>query len=140
MGTDIPIWLAKKTEEESLAHAGRSSLVETQSLKGRLVDLSEGGAAVRTGLSLSSGDLVELWSHGAVPSLSAVVAHVEENLDEGIPLVHLHFLDPATEIRELIRPIQVAEVPRSRMKKAGRRAAMTTPEVASPASRSLTRR
>lgn len=108
---DMPIWVIKKggrpaEEPEALVEDEEATEEEDffanlESVSGRLVDISEGGAAISVDLALKKGDRVTFWSAdnkivlseltGGVVSVSAVPGEA--------PSVHLYFIDP--DLREL---------------------------------------
>ena len=72
-----------------------------ESVPGKLVDISEGGAAIEVDLDVEKGDMVEFWSadsHFVLSELTAgvVSAHRDQGADATL---HLHFMDP--DMREL---------------------------------------
>jgi hypothetical protein len=106
---DIPIWLVKKAPGE--CPVDDDVVVDIVPVTGKLLDLSEGGAAVSADMPLVAGDLLEFWSADSqiwLPPTKAGVVSLEE--EEGDDHVHLHFLDPPlTEIRKAILEIRRLE-------------------------------
>jgi hypothetical protein len=74
--------------------------------EGRLLDLSEGGAALSTQLPLETGDVVEIAPAGVAvywPAVTGGVVRIQPASDGQPPLVHLHFLaSPPPELRALL--------------------------------------
>ncbi len=107
---DIPVWLVSKTQHDSVVDEGEE-LVNIEPVAGRLLDLSEGGAAVSADLPLSPGDRVEFWSADTqiwIPPIPAGVLDVEKRRSS-VSVAHLHFLDPPLhEIRSAIRDIELS--------------------------------
>jgi hypothetical protein len=108
--TDISVWLVKKPAEEPGEEVDEEA-ANMEPLAGRLLDLSEGGAAVAIDLALSAGEKIEFWSGDTqiwIPPLAAGVVHVDDG-GEGIgPVCHVHFLDPPlAEIRRAMQDIQL---------------------------------
>ena len=83
-------------EEES-----ETDIDNLESVAGRLLDISEGGAAIRGDLPLRSGDRLDFWSADnriVISTLTAGVVSVEREENEP-PVFHLPFIDP--DLREL---------------------------------------
>jgi len=70
------------------------------SVSGRLLDLSEGGAAIDIEMDVERGDQVQLWSGDPKIIFGETRAGVVsiEKTDE-TTILHLHFIDP--DLREL---------------------------------------
>lgn len=108
---DIPVWFVQKVQVENPAEEGEEGIVNMEPVEGRLLDLSEGGAAVTVDLPLNAGEMVEFWSADTeiwIPPLPAGVVHTSEGEDGGPPMVHLHFLDPPlADIRRAMQDVQL---------------------------------
>lgn len=108
---NIPIWFVQKLQADDPAEGGDEGLVNMEPVSGRLVDLSEGGAAVAVDLPLSPGEMIEFWSADTqiwIPPLSAGVVNIDEAVDETGPVAHVHFLDPPlADIRRAMQDIQL---------------------------------
>ena len=114
---DMPLWVVKKSshtpqepaplvEDEEAEEAEEEEEEEDvfsniQSVPGRLVDISEGGAAIRVDLGLKKGDTVTFWSADNRIVMSQVTGAVLTVNTEGgkTPMIHLYFIDP--DLREL---------------------------------------
>lgn len=105
---DMPIWVMEKkdpsqaepvlVEDEEEEETDFDNL---ESVAGRLLDISEGGAAIRVDLPAKSGDRLDFWSADSrivLSTLTAGVVSVEKEEDKA-PVLHLHFIDP--DLREL---------------------------------------
>lgn len=116
---DLPVLIAKKVEPEVAATGkGEETAVALGPVGGRLLDLSEGGAAPRTALPLAAGELVEFWSTDEgvwLSPLSSGVVDVEEGADGGAQgsgeaVVDVHFLaPPLSDLRRAIADLQRRE-------------------------------
>ena len=111
--TDMAIWVVKKVsqaleepeslvEDEEAAEEEEDNLfANIESVPGRLVDISEGGAALRVNLGLKKGDRITFWSADnkiVLAELSGGVVTV--NADGGeAPVIHVYFIDP--DLRDL---------------------------------------
>jgi hypothetical protein len=106
---DLPVWITLKMQGQT---AEEDVFAEVEQIRGHLLDLSEGGAALRTPLEAQAGDVVEFWSAEArvwLPPVTAGVLSVEEEGYEKI--FHLHFLEPPTnELRMAIQELQIERV------------------------------
>ena len=111
---EVPIWLVEKVPDDDPA-GDENHLINLEPVTGTLLNLGEGGAAVRVYAPLTAGDLVEFWSSDSQIWLSPIrsgVVEVERSEDEQKPTAHLHFLDPPlTEIRKAIQQIRSLENP-----------------------------
>ena len=110
---DLAIWVVKKTRgaatgmvalvEDEEEQEGEVDVFENlESVAGRLLDISEGGAAIRVDLDVQKGDAVEFWSADnriVLSELTAGVVSVNSRDDGESPTLHLHFIDP--DLREL---------------------------------------
>ena len=108
---DLRIWLIKRLKQVvTTVSEEEEELDNIQPVEGRLLDLSEGGAAVRTDLELAVGDLLRFWSVNSdtwLPPLTAGVVHMEEGKLDEPPILHLHFLDPPmSKLRSAIRELR----------------------------------
>ncbi|MFH1568407.1 MAG: PilZ domain-containing protein, partial [Gemmatimonadota bacterium] len=108
--TDLPVWISRKLQVVPTAGDEDGVLDEAAPVGGHLVDLSEGGAAMRADEAFGRGDVLEVWSADAntpLPPMAAAVVDVQDDGEEGGPLLHLHFIDPPTiELVELHRELQ----------------------------------
>jgi len=111
---DLAIWFVQKMPangppEES--EGEEEPLLNAEPISGRLIDLSEGGAAVTVDLPLSDGEMVEFWSADTriwIPPLSATVISLDDATDDMGPVAHLHFPQPdLSEIRRAMQDIQL---------------------------------
>ena len=86
-------------------------LFNAEPISGRLLDLSEGGAAVSVDLPLSVGDTVEFWSADTriwIPPLGATIIGLDDASDDAGPIAHLNFSQPdLSEIRRAMQDIQL---------------------------------
>jgi len=109
---DMPIWVVKKStqapeeaaplvEDEEAAEEDEDVFSNIESVSGKLVDISEGGAAIRVDLGLKKGDTVTFWSADNQIVMSQVTGGVVTvNADSGkTPMIHAYFIDP--DLREL---------------------------------------
>jgi hypothetical protein len=98
--TDLAVWVVRKNADRAQRPAGGDDEeleTDADQIPGRLVDLSEGGAAVATTLTVEAGELVELWSADPevwLPPITGGVLHAGQR--EGVQgqVLHLHFVDP----------------------------------------------
>jgi len=112
--TDLAVWIVKKAEPEEEpedVEGGEEELfTDVEQVSGKLVDLSEGGAAVTAELEAEADDLVELWSADAdiwIPPITAGVLNVQRGRGGKSPIFHLHFIDPPlVELRAAIQTLQ----------------------------------
>ncbi len=109
---DMPIWVVKKgsqaslepealVEDEEAAEEEEDFFSNIESVSGRLVDISEGGAALRVNLGLKKGDRLTFWSADNQIVLAELTGGViTVNTDGGeTPMIHVYFIDP--DLREL---------------------------------------
>jgi hypothetical protein len=117
---DLPIWVIPKKREQAddlvaLAEdeAGEDFFENLESVKGKLLDISEGGAALEVDLNTEKGDVIEFWSAdnrfvlstlaGGVVSVSPAPSAGSSGESTESPgsanLLHVHFIDP--DLREL---------------------------------------
>ena len=134
VSVDMQIWLVKKArprngEAGPRPEAGEEfELGDVQQNQGRLLDLSEGGAAIRVDMALEEGDVVEFGSADSqiwLPPISADVVHTvavdeadsaedadadadtDTDAEAQLLLVHVRFINPPlTEIRKALHDIQ----------------------------------
>ena len=109
--TDLSIWIVKRTDAELVEEEGEEDLfTDVEQIGGRLLDLSEGGAAVTADLDAKVDDLVELWSADAeiwIPPVTAGVLQVQPDSAGKSPIFHLHFIDPPlSELRIALQVLQ----------------------------------
>ena len=113
----LPIWIIKKVEHviRSQEDEDEDVFENIEPVAGRLVDLSEAGAAVSTDLEVREGDLVEFWAANTglwIPPLTGGVVQVEEGEMDAPPVLHLHFLNPPLgDLRPVIHELQVLNDP-----------------------------
>ena len=111
--SNIPVWVVKK-----LGRSATDSLEEPEGInpdlrpnQGRLLDISEGGAAVVVDVPADPGDLVDFWSGDPnilLSPITAVVVQVKHDPDHDSPIRHLHFLDPPeSELRAALYEIEL---------------------------------
>jgi hypothetical protein len=117
---DLPIWVIPKKREQAddlvaLAEdeSGEDFFENLESVKGKLLDISEGGAALEVDLNTEKGDVIEFWSAdnrfvlstlaGGVVSVSPAPSAGSSGESTESPgsanLLHVHFIDP--DLREL---------------------------------------
>jgi PilZ domain-containing protein len=97
---DLPVWIIKKADEDSLSEDEEDMFADEEQVAGRLLDLSEGGAAVCAELEVRAGDRVELWSRDPdieIPPITAGILQVGHRPGESVPVFHVHFIDPPLE-------------------------------------------
>lgn len=109
---DMHVWITRKVGHPQQGEPEKEDVfVDSQPVPGRLLDLSEGGAAVRAHLTVAQGDWVECWSLDSqvwTKPVTANVLQVEERRIGDPPVLHLRFVDPPLEeLRELIQQAQV---------------------------------
>ena len=113
---DLAIWFVQKMSangppEEGEGDGEEESLLNAEPVSGRLIDLSEGGAAVTVDLPLSAGEIVEFWSADTriwIPPLSATVVSLDDATEDTGAVAHLHFPQPdLSEIRRAMQDIQL---------------------------------
>ena len=113
---DLAIWLVQKMSanaplDEGDGEGEEEGLLNAEPVSGRLIDLSEGGAAVTIDLPLSVGDTVEFWSADTriwVPPLAAEVISLDDASAEAGSTAHLRFSQPdLSEIRRAMQDIQL---------------------------------
>lgn len=107
---NIALWVSRRglsrqemaalVEDEDEAEA-EGQLTNTDSVSGRLIDISEGGAAVEVEIvGVGRGDQVQFWSGDPAVVLGETRAGVvSTETREGATILHLHFIDP--DLREL---------------------------------------
>ena len=117
---DLPIWVIPKKREQAddlvaLAEdeSGEDFFENLESVKGKLLDISEGGVALEVDLNTEKGDVIEFWSAdnrfvlstlaGGVVSVSPAPSAGSSGESTESPgsanLLHVHFIDP--DLREL---------------------------------------
>ena len=113
--SNMPVWVVRKigrsaSDPEAL-EAPEEDGPELKPSQGRLVDIGEGGAAVKVAIEVDSGDLVDLWSGDPNVLLSpttAVVVQVKRDDDTDEHICHLSFLDPPlSELRAALYEIEM---------------------------------
>ena len=111
--TNMPIWVVKKLGRSATDPLEEPAEINPalQPNQGRLLDISEGGAAVMVDVPADPGDLVDFWSGDPNILLSpttAVVVQVEHDPEHDSPIRHLHLLDPPeSELRAAIYEIEL---------------------------------
>jgi hypothetical protein len=112
--TDLAVWIVKKADVEEdvedMEEVEEELFTDVEQVSGKLMDLSEGGAAVIVELEAGTDDLVELWSADAdiwIPPITAGVLNVQRGRGGKPPIFHLHFIDPPlVELRAAIQTLQ----------------------------------
>ena len=113
--SNMPIWLVRKigrsASDPDTLEAPPEEGAELQPSQGRLVDIGEGGAAVKIEIEADSGDLVDLWSGDPNVLLSpttGVIVQVKRDEDTDAHVFHLSFLDPPlSELRAALYDIEM---------------------------------
>ena len=109
---NIAVWVSKQgltnqetaalVDDEDEAEAdGEGLFANLDSVSGRLLDISEGGAAIDIEMDVGRGDQVQFWSGDpriVLGETRAGVVSIEKS-DEGTTILHLHFIDP--DLRDL---------------------------------------
>ena len=107
---NIAVWVSKQglTNQETAALVdtddeteGEGLFANLDSVSGRLLDISEGGAAIESEMDVGRGDQVQFWSGDpriVLGETRAGVVSIEKS-DEGTTILHLHFIDP--DLRDL---------------------------------------
>jgi hypothetical protein len=102
---NIAVWVSRRglsapeiaalVEEEDEAE-GAGVFANLDSVSGRLLDISEGGAAVHVDLQVARGEQVHIWSGDPRVILGETRAGVVDvkASDEGGSILYLHFIDP----------------------------------------------
>ena len=109
--TNLAVWIVKKTDAELReAEEEEDLFTDVEQIGGKLLDLSEGGAAVTADLEAEVNDVVELWSADAeiwIPPVTAGVLQVQQGSGGKSPIFHLHFIDPPLgELRIALQALQ----------------------------------
>jgi len=111
---DLAIWFVQKMPANGPLEEGEGeeeALLNAEPVSGRLIDLSEGGAAVTVDLPLSAGEMVEFWSADTkiwIPPLAGTVISLDDADPDAGPIAHLHFPQPdLSEIRRAMQDIQL---------------------------------
>lgn len=110
---NISVWVSKRglsaqelsalVEDEDEAEGegeGEGMFANLDSVAGRLLDISEGGAAIEIEMDVDRGEQVQFWSgdpHVMLGETRAGIVSLETR--EGKRVLHLHFIDP--DLREL---------------------------------------
>ena len=102
---NIAVWVSKQgltnqdmaalVDDEDEAE-GEGLFANLDSVSGRLLDISEGGAAIDIEMDVGRGDQVLFWSGDPRIVLGETrggVVSIEKS-DEGTTILHLHFIDP----------------------------------------------
>ena len=93
---DLPVWIVEKTLVDD-ENEDDDLLTPSARVEGRLLDISEKGAAIRAGLAVAAGDVVEFWAAEVdvqIPATTAGVVHVQLQEDGAGQTLHLHFANP----------------------------------------------
>ena len=106
---NIAVWVSKRglsreemaalVEDEDEAEA-EAMFGNLDSVSGKLLDISEGGAAIEVEIEVARGDQIQFWSGSpqiVLGETKAGVVSTEEK--DGAKVLHLHFIDP--DLREL---------------------------------------
>lgn len=107
---DLSVWVVKKGATRGPEPEAEEDIFsEVEQVAGRLLDLSEGGAALVAELEVRPNELIELWSADSevwIPPVTAGVLNVERRSD-GDQVLHLHFIDPPLpELRAAVQALQ----------------------------------
>lgn len=110
---DLPVWMVKKVQREA-NEEGEDVFTNIEQVPGHLIDLSEGGASVRSSaLNAQVGDLVEYWSADTqiwFPPLLSGVLNVETQEGGDGKIYHFHFIDPpVSQLRSVIQLLKIEE-------------------------------
>ena len=113
--SNMPVWVVRKigrsASDPDALEAPEEEGSELKPSQGRLVDIGEGGAAVKVEIEADGGDLVDLWSGDPNVLLSpttAVVVQLKRDDDTDEHVVHLSFLDPPlSELRAALYEIEM---------------------------------
>ena len=115
---NLPIWVAMKVQHPTPDHEEEEAgdvYMDAQSVAGRMLDISEGGAAISVDIDIEQGDLIEFWSGDIAVAISPLVAGVvqlEQDAGDQPPIFHLHFLDPnLAELRAAILVLKARSEP-----------------------------
>lgn len=109
---DLAVWVVKKGTERGPAEpeAEEDIFTDVEQVAGRLLDLSEGGAALVAELEVRPSELIELWSADSevwIPPVTAGVLNVVNRPDGSGQVLHLHFIDPPLpELRAAVQTLQ----------------------------------
>jgi hypothetical protein len=100
-GSQAPLEPESLVEDEEAAEEEEDFFSNIESVSGRLVDISEGGAALRVNMGLKKGDRLTFWSADNQIVLAELTGGViTVNADGGeAPIIHVYFIDP--DLREL---------------------------------------
>ena len=108
---DISVWVSKRglsnqeisalvDDEEEAEGEGEGIFANLDSVAGRLLDISEGGAAIEVDMEVSRGDQVQFWSGDPRIILGETRAGVISTQQTDVARVlHVHFIDP--DLRDL---------------------------------------
>jgi hypothetical protein len=113
--SNMPVWVVRKigrsASDPDALGAPEEEGPELKPSQGRLVDIGEGGAAVKVEIEADAGDLVDLWSGDPNVLLSpttAVVVQVKRDDDTDEHVCHVSFLDPPlSELRAALYEIEM---------------------------------
>jgi len=107
---DVPVWIVKQVSD-STSSSEEAVLDDVKPVSARLVDISEGGAALQTDLDAQIGDITEFWSSDSgvlIPPLTGAVVQTEPEV------LHVKFLDPPTsELQQAINELGARRLTRS---------------------------
>ena len=113
--SNMPVWVVRKigrsASDPDALEAPEEEGSELKPSQGRLVDIGEGGAAVKVEIEADPGDLVDVWSGDPNVLLSpttAVVVQFKRDDDTDERIFHLSFLDPPlSELRAALYEIEM---------------------------------
>ena len=113
--SNMPVWVVRKigrsASDPDALEAPEEEGAELKPSQGRLVDIGEGGAAVKVEIEADAGDLVDVWSGDPNVLLSpttAVVIQFKRDDDTDERVFHLSFLDPPlSELRAALYEIEM---------------------------------
>ena len=113
--TNLPVWVAEKTLSGDEDEEDEDLLTPSARVEGRLLDISESGAALQASLAVQAGDVVEFWSADedvALPATTAGVVHVQERAQDEPQTLHLHFVNPLlAELGQALERIRQLRLP-----------------------------
>ena len=113
--SNMPVWVVRKigrsASDPDALEAPEEEGSELKPSQGRLVDIGEGGAAVKVEIEADPGDLVDVWSGDPNVLLSpttAVVVQFKRDDETDERIFHLSFLDPPlSELRAALYEIEM---------------------------------
>lgn len=106
---DLPIWIVERPGEGASSD-DEEIYLDAEQVPGRLLDISEGGAAITADLHVEVHDVLELWSADSsvwIPPVAAGVLGIERAAGQEHDVYHLHFIDPPQqELRAVVQALQ----------------------------------